>query len=386
MLVAGGAHASLNPDEVIRGPFNAICVGEGEYPMLELVEHLERGLQPTSISNLWFKTPSSVQKNPTRPFIPNLDELTFPDRDIWLEWIQENIDSRFSVLLGRGCPFECSYCCNHAFSKQAEGKYVRFRSPENILAEIKSLHDQFPERREIFFEVETFNINQEWFSELCRQLKAFNDTLKERMTFGTKIRITPRADYDELFSRCVEAGIVKFTVGLESGCERVRREVMRRHYSNVDVLRMAESARKCSCSFGFQNMIGLPTETEQEFLETVALNRVCEPDWSYLHIFFPYPGTDLAQQCAKMGLLNHPVDMRQERSKAVLSLPTFPRARIQRRYVRFAFDVYRGKKPLFKILPRVVHDLCKSNQTINSLIYGIMRFRFFRKIRNRLLG
>lgn len=375
-LMAGGAHPTLSPDEVIEGPFDAICIGEGEHAMLEIVTGLESGEIPWETLNCWFKRENRIIKNPTRPFRQNLDEFPFPDREIWFEWINESLDARFSILLGRGCPFECTYCSNHALRRTASGKYVRFRSPQNILDEIKYLHEHYPSKRDYFLEVETFNVNKKWVFELCRELKTYNDGLDQKLTFGTNIRITPKADFDQLFAACVKAGIRNFTVGLESGSERVRKEIMKRIYSNEDVVGMAKQAKKHGCAFTFQNMIGLPTETEDEFKETVELNRICQPNRYFLSMFYPYPGTDLARMTKEMGLLSEAPRSRKERTSSSLSLPTFPAHRLRKRYLSFEYDVYKGKKPLYKIVAVTLIRRLNSNRILGHVLAGIKRLRF----------
>ena len=138
---------------------------------------------------------------------------------------------------------------------------------DNILEEIRYLHEKSPDKFNYFLEVETFNVRIKWVRELSEKLKVFNDTLSQPLTFGTNIRIYRGADFDEFFSLCAIANIRNFTVGLESGSERIRKNIMKRDYGNEDVMRMAGQARKHGHQFGFQNMIGLPTETEKEFME-----------------------------------------------------------------------------------------------------------------------
>ena len=120
-LLAGGPHISLNPGECITDSFDALCVGEGEYPALELVSQLDNGKQPSAIPNLWIKRASLFEKNPARAFLQDLDSLPFPDRHMWNEWIEEMPGSATAVLLGRGCPFNCSYCSNHSLREFGRG-------------------------------------------------------------------------------------------------------------------------------------------------------------------------------------------------------------------------------------------------------------------------
>jgi radical SAM superfamily enzyme YgiQ (UPF0313 family) len=133
-VLLGGHHTTLNPEETIKEPyFDAICIGEGERAVVEYASYIERNEQPTGISNLWIKNKNEafVEKNPPAPFIQALDDLPHIDREMWDKWVAET-DRMPSVLLGRGCPNKCTYCSNHALAKIAGGRYVRFRSPEDV--------------------------------------------------------------------------------------------------------------------------------------------------------------------------------------------------------------------------------------------------------------
>ncbi len=159
-LIIGGPHATLNPEEVSRDDFDAVCIGEGEIPMLELVNMLQKNEFPSNIKNLWIKKGDIIEKNQIAPFYENLDLLPFPDRTIWEEYIdyrQNFLEKNLSILIGRGCPYSCTYCCNHALRKIADGNYVRFRSPQNIIEEIKLIHERYPLENNIYLEVESFN-------------------------------------------------------------------------------------------------------------------------------------------------------------------------------------------------------------------------------------
>ena len=137
-LLIGGPHASLNPEQVIKDDFDALCVGEGEYPTLEIVQQLEKNVNVGQIQNLWIKKEVNIEKNNPRTLLDYLDILPFPDRSMWYKWI-DNPRLGYTVLLGRGCPFMCTYCSNHALRKLAKGRYVRFRSPEIIINEIENI-------------------------------------------------------------------------------------------------------------------------------------------------------------------------------------------------------------------------------------------------------
>ncbi|MFC1576149.1 B12-binding domain-containing radical SAM protein [Candidatus Omnitrophota bacterium] len=381
-LIIGGPHVSLNPEETIQDNFDALCIGEGEYPTLELVSQLEEGKVSSGISNLWVKRASGVEKNPTRPFLQDLDSLPFPDREMWQEWIEEKAGSRYPVLLGRGCPFQCTYCCNHALSRIAGGPYVRLRSHDNILAEIKEIMNKFPTKRHIYLEVETIGANKNWALELCSRLERFNATLEKPLSFGTNLRITPNVDFESLFAAFEKSNFKVINIGVESGSERVRRDILKRNYSNQDIINAVKAARKHNLKINFYNLMGIPGETREDFRETVKINRLCLPDMSYTHIFFPYPGTELYRTCKKEGLLEEGVDTELERCKAVLDLPGFRRGEIQKDFIWFDYYVYKGYKPIREILPKVLVSKLRSNSHLHSLYRRLTYSAFFRGLKN----
>jgi radical SAM superfamily enzyme YgiQ (UPF0313 family) len=350
-LLIGGPHATLCPDEAMAGPFDAVCIGEGEFASLELVTQLAQGRTPSHIQNLWLRRGDEVQKNPARPYLRDLDGLPFPDRAPWLEYMLHPV-SRPSLLLGRGCPFNCPYCSNHALKKVASGRYVRMRSADSIIAEIVDLTSwyRFPEPPEIYLEVETFALDVDWALDLCRRLQQLNGSRAEPLRWGVNLRVSHNLETERLFVAMAEANFTFVNIGLESGSERVRREVLHRNYSNDDIIRTVAAARRHGLRINFFNMIGLPGETCVEHLETVRINRLCQPDVHYTGIFFPYPGTDLYDRCKEMGLPVDSLDTAKERGQAVLSYEGFSAGEIQHALTWFDYRVYRGHKPLMKLL------------------------------------
>lgn len=372
-LLIGGPHVSLNPQEVLSGEFDALCIGEGENPTLELVSQLEKGTSPSGIPNLWIKNGSAIEKNSPRPFLQDLDSLFFPDWEIWQEWIPEGSGSMFPVLLGRGCPFECTYCCNQALRKIASGTYVRLRSADNITGEIKEIVAKYPATENIYLEVETIGINKEWAMQLCSKLRQLNASVNSRpLSFGVNLRIAPNVELESLFAEFKKSNFSFINIGLESGSERVRREILNRNYSNEDVVNTVNLARKYGLKVHLYNMIGIPGETIADFKETVRINRICQPDFHHTSIFFPYPGTALYSLCKEQGLLKKGLDTEMERHKAVINLPGFSKRQIQRSFLWFDYYLYKGRKPAYKLIARV-------------FTLGVRNNYFYRRIKHNWL-
>ncbi len=340
---AGGIHVTLNPDEKYLELFDAICIGEGEYPTLELVECLEAGKSIDTIANLWVRTSEGVTKNPTRPFVADLDELPFPDREMWQEWILET-NTKPAVLVGRGCPYQCTYCSNHRLRKVSSGKYVRLRTPGNVIAEIRQLYAAFPAIDEIYLEIETLGVDLKWLDIFCEELCQFGKETDFKLKFGTNLRIFPTMNIEAVFKNFRKANILSVTIGLESGNYRIRKEILNRDYSNEIILKAADEAKKHGIDIALFNMVGLPTETPFEFSETLEMNRKIQPAFHATSIFFPYPGTRLYEMCQEMRLIPDKIETKDERQIATLDLPGFSRKQIQKSFDSFHYNLYKTKE------------------------------------------
>jgi radical SAM superfamily enzyme YgiQ (UPF0313 family) len=286
---------------------------------------------------------------------------------MWQEWLDEEEGSRQPVLLGRGCPFECTYCCNHALGKIAEGPYVRFRSTDNILKEIQELSERYPRMRDIYLEVETIGADKPWALELCSKLSRFNSTLARPLSFGINLRIAPNIDFESLFEAFERCNVRTINIGIESGSERVRRDILNRHYSDQELLDVVALARKRNLRVGAYNLIGVPGETLEDFKKTVALNRACLPDMLFTSIFFPYPGTKLYSVCEENGLLKEKLETESERFEAVLDLPGFTKEQVQNCFVWFYYHVFKGHQPVYKLFTKTLWAKCRSNAMLRSI-------------------
>ena len=300
--------------------------------------------------------------------------------------MKEQRDSELVLLLGRGCPYRCTYCCNRTLKKVAPGKYVRFRSPENIIRELSSLHAEYPAQSKIYFEVESIALNKAWFAEFCKQLEAFNEKIGNFISYGCNFRISPQSMDEKIFSALKKSNFYKVHIGLESGSSRIRREILKRNYSNRDFLDVAAMARKAGLKIFIFNMIGLPGETHGDYMETVSLNRQCQPDGHFTGIFFPYPGTELYNICIRERLMNSSVDGRLERRRPVIDLPHFSRPQIQKAYICFNYKVYKGYKPIWWLFMQTAMTIIRSNITLNFLFRKMVQIPGVDYIRAKLAG
>ena len=198
-------------------------------------------------------------------------------------------------MASRGCPYNCTYCFNAAYSDLYSGqKRVRWRSVGNLIEEIRQVVTMSPTQF-VYLQDDTFILNKKW-------LKEFADKYKREV--GLPFHCHTRANLvnDEVVRLLSHAGCYSVHVAAEAGSERVRREVLNRHMSDEQIIGAVEKLKAANIRVMLQNMIGLPFTTLEDDLKTLELNIRCAPDYSWCSIFQPYPRTALGERCVKEGV------------------------------------------------------------------------------------
>ena len=333
VLVCGGTHATLVPQEVAASPsFDVVCVGEGEYPLRDLVERSEGRRDYLDVPNLWVRRGGEVVRNLLRPLIANLDELPYADRELfgYDEMLAAN-DGWVDTMSGRGCPYSCSYCCNPALRAcfKGLGKYVRLRSVGHVMGELRALKARYPVKT-VNFQDDVFTLDREWTLEFCRAFGAEFD-----YPFWINARVERILD-EEMVRALAEAGCAGVRIGIENGNEDLRATVLKRKMSNEEIIAAFELLRRYRLKVYTCNMIGIPGETPQSIRETIELNRKLKPDEFQFSVFYPYPMTELHDTCVAQGLIKPGAKLSGYYSKeSVLSLPTLSPEELAKGYERF---------------------------------------------------
>ncbi|MFN2244134.1 MAG: B12-binding domain-containing radical SAM protein [Anaerolineae bacterium] len=295
--VFGGPHPTFFPEMVAEEGVDGICRGEGEDAMVDLVNALASG-GPESvlgIANWSFhrngdEGDGGIITNPVRPYVEELDRLPFPDRALIYE--RDPISARSKIkhfLTGRGCPYNCTYCFNHALSEIYRGKGRRFRqrSVDHVIEEVRWVRDHYPLEFVVFVD-DTFVLSAEWLAEFAE---------KYPRQVGIPFFCNTRANLvtEEQVSVLKEAGCHSVSMGIETGNDRLRNELLKRRMSKEQILEAARLIREGGLYFTTTNMIGLPTSTLEDDFETLELNIQARPSYAHVFIFQPYPRTELGE-------------------------------------------------------------------------------------------
>jgi anaerobic magnesium-protoporphyrin IX monomethyl ester cyclase len=301
--VCGGAHPTIDPMGALdETHLDAVCLGEGEEALAELCSVLEEGRDPSAIASMWVKTGGEIRRNPVRPLIEDLDTLPLPDRDIFdPACFCPQQHERGTLMASRGCPYSCSYCSNHVQRSiyPNRKKYVRFRSVDGVMHEIEEIikSDKEGLLRYIRFDDDILTLNPDWFRELAARYRGEVDL---PFICNSRVNVLDE-DTVRLFA---SAGCSVICMGIESGNEIIRENVLGRHMSNHDIVRAFELCRQYGIKTVSTNMTSLPDEDLPALLDTIKINAMARPHCMQVSTYHPYPNTRLFTYCEEKGYLS----------------------------------------------------------------------------------
>ncbi len=306
-FVCGGIHATVAPSDVLEtGLFDYACVGEGEEALLDLVKALEGHGDTSTIENIWLKRNGRIIENPVRPFA-TLENL--PPKDYEIFDFQKMIDAKdgwVGVMASRGCPFRCTYCFNHRLVdiyrndtglSPAKLNYIRHHPIDGVIGELEYLLDHYQGIKMFIFDDDLFTFDKDYVHEFCR---VYERRIPVPFVCNAHVKVFER----DLARSLKSAGcrIVKF--GLESGSERIRKEILNRPMTNRDIVNAFRAAQEFGLHTSAFVMIGLPDETRSDLFATIDLIAAIQPGRFRWSIFFPYAGTVAYEIAREKGLID----------------------------------------------------------------------------------
>jgi radical SAM superfamily enzyme YgiQ (UPF0313 family) len=311
---------------------------------------LRDGKPTDTIPSLWVRRKDgTIVRNAARAFIRNLDELPFMDREICdYQAIIESDYKTATFQFGRGCPFDCTYCSNHVIRCSQEGGYVRFRSVDACLEEIRQVVTKY-DVKYLYLNDDTFMVKKAWFEEFC-------DKYPKQFSLPILVNARPEQITEDVCKRLAAAHCQRVTMGVEHGNEKYRAEVLHRKMTNESIINAFALCKKYGFKTKAHQLVGLPYETPELHKDTIKITADIQPDSFNLHIFEPYPGTHLGDICTKENLID-PERAGIEfigQTDTILKMPQFPREEILKSFRRFAWRVYR-RQSVLKAIPYYIY-------------------------------
>ena len=295
-VVAGSAHPSMFPAEIMQHEFmDAVIIGEGEVPLVNILKMWQSGLcHAVKGAHVRDRKSGEVYEFNERDPVLDLDALPFPAWDLidmeayFNAWGQ--LDSVEPGLRGvnlsgsRGCPFTCTFCAETLH--EMFGRKLRQRSPESIVAELVELKAKY--------NIEAFWLTDDTFTTNRKYVERFCDVLEQRelnLLWGCTTRANLIPEY--LIHRMQEVGLRKVGIGLESATERIREGIYEKAVSDGEVSLTVKSLYKHGVQTLLFLMLGAPSETRREMLETIRLSASLPATEASFSLFVPLPGTSV---------------------------------------------------------------------------------------------
>ena len=235
--------------------FDLLIDGEGEETLLEIGSLLKRRKNFYDIDGIFYMDNNRVVINNSRKLINNLDILSFPD---YSDFKLKNYAKDFLPLVtSRGCINHCTFCADSPLWK----KY-RCRSSKKVIEEIKFLINKYRINQ---FEItdSTFNGDIRRIVEICDLIIKMGVDIK----WSAKATLRKEMSY-ALLNKMKEAGCCSLAYGVESGSQRVLRD-MRKNVDLKKAKRIIRDTYKAGIEANCFFLIGYPTETEEDFQMTL---------------------------------------------------------------------------------------------------------------------
>ena len=352
--IVGGCTPSSAPLILIENPnIDYICQGEGELAMPYFCELLELGVSnPYAVlPNIWEWVNGRAEYNPMLPFI-DMAELPIQNLDMWddkhhYKPFRGKLWRNASVEMSRGCPWGwCTYCINSTLrlSQKECGKWHREKPIANVIKELKHLigkHDLDL----VFFADDDFCVmGRPRWEEFCYQYK------KEiGLPYWMNTELASLNEH--ILKDLVDTGCEGMGIGLESGSEWVRTNVLNRKPVSNEVMKQKfKLIEDSGLTLTLNSMIGMPLETEAHIFETIKFLKELQPKTVDVNYMTPFVGSQIHKLALQLGcfepqtrpgfrtMIKDPC----MRKNPAMNLPQISRERLTDIYFKF-HDYVRGE-------------------------------------------
>jgi magnesium-protoporphyrin IX monomethyl ester (oxidative) cyclase len=308
VTVMGGLFASLYKEKLLSDcpQLDHVLMGESEKSFPRLLSALASGDKASGLAQVdgaVCRQDGGVKLNEKKDFIECLDELPFPARDMVdigrymnTKTVLYGLGGRpaLSLLTSRSCPHRCSFCNMWLI----HGSRWRFRSPENVLAEIDEIVNRY-HAGHVFIMDDNFTFDPQRAKQICEGIirKGY------RFRWNTPNGISVRGMDPELARLMKRAGCANVCLGIESGSEYIRHEVMCKHISNEQITHAVNCLHGAGIPVGGFITLGMPGEKEEHFLETLRFTRRLKLSFIGTTFAIPFFGTKLYNDLIQQGVI-----------------------------------------------------------------------------------
>jgi radical SAM superfamily enzyme YgiQ (UPF0313 family) len=302
-VLAGGHHPTLSPDDTIAEPaFDMLIIGEGEKPMLALLNTMADGRSLDEVPGLWWRDGDVVHKVPKTTL---LEAEAMPAVD-WSLHDEETLRANFyfwgilPVMASRGCPARCSFCSITNVQRLYAGeRFLRFRNPREVVDEIEEHYERYKDwgLRIIYFYDLNFLVNPRW-------LREFTDEYKRRgLNHKLKWSAYTRADHvnPNTLASLHDSGCVNLRVGIEAANPFMRNILYEKDVSQEVLVDSIRQIKALGISVTGYFMAGGPGERPEWLMESLELVKREAVEYPVFFLYKPLAGTDILTRAEELG-------------------------------------------------------------------------------------
>ncbi|HSM55229.1 MAG TPA: radical SAM protein [Candidatus Sulfomarinibacteraceae bacterium] len=304
-VIVCGSDATDHAEQYLEQGADFVLLGEGEKTLAELLDNLNHGQAATlaEIQGLAYHVdsqgrpllgapaaPGNVQRNPRRPDIKDLDSLPFPAWDLVdVEryrrlWTERHGYYSMNMVTTRGCPYHCNWC-----AKPIWGQRYNSRSPENVVSELRWLHETYAPDH-IWFADDIMGLKPGWWQRFAQLIEENGEPLPFKCLSRADLLLRSEEEVNAL----ARAGCDIVWIGAESGSQKIL-NAMEKGTRVDQIYETTRRLRAAGVKVGFFLQFGYPGESREDVERTLQMVRDCRPDDVGMSVSYPLPGTKFYQ-------------------------------------------------------------------------------------------
>jgi len=292
-IVLGGPHVHLYPRESAALPgVDFAIIGEGEYAIVELCDHLEQPGRWGEVPGLVYHHDGEIVVNDRPALIDDLDALPFPARDLTPFRRYSSVIARrqpiTTMFTSRGCPYRCTFC-----DRPHLGKKFRAQSAGRVVDEMQECVEMGI--HELLIYDDTFTVRRQRVLDVCSEIQ------RRGLDVGWDIRARVDTVDEEMLKALRAAGCERVHYGVEAGSDEFM-QVLRKGITVEQARQAIRLTKRAGMATLAYFMIGIPGETEADIRQTMRLARDLAPDFVHITILTPFPGTEIYRRALEEGV------------------------------------------------------------------------------------
>ncbi len=313
-VIVGGFHATNFTREILEiSEIDFVFRGEAEYALNDFLSQFP-AVDGISIPGVVTRSNSLIAPLPKCRPIVSMDENPMPDYELIPMDVYARLNTRMvikrsdgrktlsaDIMTSLGCPFQCTFCA----SRTVHGLKMRYKSIENVVAEVKYLHEQYGIN--LFMpEDDLFTAHKKRTIALLKELRALKIP-NFAMQFPVALSVNTLSY--ELLDELIASGMDVASIAIESGSAYTQKHIINKGVKLDKALDWVKYLREKKISVRTSFILGFPGETRAMMQETIDFAITLGADWCDFFIATPLAGTKMCEEFVEMGYIPDDIDI-----------------------------------------------------------------------------